>query len=98
MGGTQVLKQSLKDLQEMLKLTQSKLNKQQSVPCQNYKANDEVSFLKKLTKQSEMQTNIMLANQNAQTYANRYSVNSPKYKENLNILNSNSQSNQPNPL
>lgn len=55
-GGTQVLKQSLKDLQDMLKITQTKLNKQQSFNVKgNAVASDEASFLKKLSRQSEMQ-------------------------------------------
>jgi hypothetical protein len=63
-SGTQTLKQSLKDLQEMLKLTQNKLSKQggsinnNPTPTHQYASSkiqgggqDEASFLKKLSKQ-----------------------------------------------
>jgi hypothetical protein len=46
-SGTQTLKQSLKDLQEMLKITQNKLSKPGKPQSA---ANDEASFLKKLSR------------------------------------------------
>ena len=50
-SGTQTLKQSLKDLQEMLKITQNKLSKPGKPQSA---ANDEASFLKKLSRQNDI--------------------------------------------
>jgi len=87
--GTQTLKQSLKDLQEMLKITQNKLAK--SNKPQSAAPMDDASFLKKLSRQNEMsQTGVPAPHMLNSTlqYASRYGqppvvvVNSPKYKEN----------------